>query len=196
MALPSRAATLVDVARPQAKPITSDVLLVIAFGALMGLLAQISIPLPFTPVPVTGQTFGVIVTGALLGSRRGAAAMAVYVAEGAAGLPVFALARGGWEVLAGPTGGYLLAFPAAAFAVGLLAERGWDRRFATAIAALLLGELIIYAGGLCWLARFVGPARVIPLGLVPFLPGDALKVLAAAALLPAGWRTIHRVPRT
>ncbi len=171
-----------------------DIVLVMTFGTIMGLVAQLSIPLPFTPVPLSGQTFGVLLSGALLGSRRGAAAMVVYLLEGASGLPVFALGHAGWPVLLGPTGGYLLACPFAAFSVGRLAELGWDRSFWRAAAAMFLGEVIIYAVALPWLAYFVGAGRVVALGLLPFIVGDTIKLLLAAALLPSGWallRTLH-----
>ncbi|MCC7369867.1 MAG: biotin transporter BioY [Chloroflexi bacterium] len=189
--------TLVDVVRPDALSRQRDILLVVAFGTLMGALAQIAVPLPFTPVPVTGQTLGVLLIGALLGSRRGGAAMLVHLAEGLAGLPVFAegntawtLTRLGVPTIIGPTAGYLFAFPVAAFVVGWLAERGWDRKPLTAASAMLVGQAIIYAGGLSWLAGYVGVDRAIPLGMVPFLPGDAVKLALAATALPGGWRLL------
>jgi len=188
---PTRATTMVDVVQPATRPLLWDIGLVVAFGTLMGVLAQISIPLPFTPVPVTGQTFGVLLTGALLGSRRGGAAMLVYLAEGIAGLPVFALGHSGLATILGPTGGYLLSYPVAAFAVGFLTERGWDRAFLRSAAAMVLGEVVIYTVGLSWLAHFVGSSRVLALGFLPFLPGDVAKLLLAAAVLPSGWRIIR-----
>lgn len=194
MSLPIRPSgqyrTLADAVLTDALGRQRDLLLVLAFGTLMGALAQISIPLPFTPVPITGQTLGVLLVGALLGSRRGAAAMLLYLAEGAAGLPVFSEARSGATMLVGPTGGYLLAFPIAAFAVGWLSERGWDRQFFTAAAAMLIGSVIIYAGGLTVLSYYVGLERAIPLGMLPFLPGDTIKLIVAALALPGGWRLL------
>lgn len=192
--------TLVDVISPAAVSRQRDIVLVLAFGTLMGLLAQVAVPLPFTPVPVTGQTLGVLLIGALLGSRRGGAAMLVYLAEGLAGLPVFSegttawtLTRLGVPVIVGPTAGYLLAFPVAAFVVGWLAERGWDRRLSTAACAMLLGQAIIYAGGLSWLSYFVGLDRAVPLGMLPFLSGDAVKLVLAAVALPGGWQLLSRL---
>ena len=164
-----------------------DALLVLAFSLLTALSAQIAIPLPFTPVPITGQTFGVLLTGALLGPRLGAAAMLLYLLEGSAGLPFFAGGAGGAARLAGPTGGYLLSYPFAAALVGWLASRGWDRRPVTMLAAMLLGSLVVFALGAGWLAHFVGLSHAVAAGVVPFLPGDAVKALLAAGLLPAGW---------
>jgi biotin transport system substrate-specific component len=167
--------------------------LVVAFSLLTALAAQVVIPLPWTPVPLTGQTFAVLLTGALLGSRLGALAMLAYLAEGAAGLPFFRAGAGGVGHLLGPTAGYLLAFPAAAFVTGLLAERGWDRRFLTAAAAMALGSVVILAGGWAWLAfSFGSAARAFELGVAPFLVGDVVKIALAAALLPAGWALLQR----
>lgn len=191
------ALTLVDAVRPDTLSLQRDILLVLTFGTLMGALAQLAVPLPFTPVPVTGQTLGVLLIGALLGSRRGGLAMLVHLAEGLAGLPVFAegntawtLTRLGVPTIIGPTAGYLFAFPVAAFVVGRLAERGWDRRALTAAGAMLIGQAVIYAGGLSWLSFYVGIASAIPLGMVPFLSGDALKLVLAAIALPSGWRLL------
>jgi biotin transport system substrate-specific component len=169
--------------------------LVVAFSLLTALAAQVVVPLPWTPVPLTGQTFAVLLTGALLGSRLGALAMLAYLAEGAAGLPFFRAGAGGAGHLLGPTAGYLLAFPAAAFVTGLLAERGWDRRFLTAAAAMALGSFVILAGGWAWLAFALGSAaRAFGLGVAPFLVGDVVKIALAAALLPAGWALLRRRP--
>jgi biotin transport system substrate-specific component len=130
--------------------------------------------------------------GVLLGSRRGSLALLTYLAEGAMGLPVLAGGAAGLARLTGPTGGYLIGFVAAAFLVGWLAERGWDRRPETTLLAMVLGNVIIYAFGLPWLARFVGAGQVLAMGLWPFLPGDLGKILLATALLPWGWRLLDR----
>ena len=135
-------------------------LLVPAASLLIAAAAQVAIPLPFTPVPLTGQTFGVLLTGMALGSRRGALAVALYVLEGAVGLPFFAGGAAGLAKLLGPTGGYLFAFPIAAFVAGLLAERGWDRKPLTTVLGMLLASLTIFIFGALWLSRFVG-------GIVP-----------------------------
>jgi len=161
--------------------------LILAASAFIALMAHVRIPLPFTPVPVTGQTLAVLLVGAALGSRRGAAAVLAYLAEGALGLPVFA-SGAGLAYLFGPTGGYLVGFVAAAWVVGKMAERGHDRSFASAWLGFLLGEVVLYALGLAWLSRFVGLRQAVALGLAPFLLVDALKAVAAGLLLPAVWR--------
>lgn len=167
--------------------------LVVGFSLLTALAAQVVVPLPWTPVPLTGQTFAVLLTGALLGPRLGALAMAAYLVEGAAGLPFFRGGAGGAGHLLGPTAGYLFAFPVAAYVTGALAERGWDRRFLTAAAAMFLGSLVILAGGWAWLALASGAAgRAFQLGVAPFLVGDVVKIGLAAAALPAGWALLRR----
>lgn len=165
---------------------------VVVGSLLVALCAQLAVPVPMSPVPITGQTFGVLVVGALLGCRRGAAALALYALEGACGLPVFAGLRAGFPVLAGPTGGYILGFIAAAAVTGALAERGWDRRFLTAVSAMSIGTAVIFAFGVAWLSVFVGAASALPMGLVPFLPGAVIKIAAAASVLPVGWRWLGR----
>jgi biotin transport system substrate-specific component len=170
----------------EARRLRRDLALMLGFSLLTAATARIAMPLPFTPVPLTGQTFGVLLTGALLGGWRGFGAMLIYLAEGLAGLPVFA------GVPAVHTGGYLLAFPLAALVVGLLAERGWDRTPARALAAMAAGSMVIYALGAGWLSLFFGPLEAIKKGILPFLPGDALKAALAASLLPLGWRLTGR----
>lgn len=159
--------------------------LVVLGSALIALMAQVQFPLPFSPVPVTGQTFAVLLVGASLGARLGAASVVLYVAEGVAGLPVFTGGTAGLARLGGPTGGYLIGFIAAASIIGLLAERGWDRRVWTASIAMLIGEVVIYVFGLSWLSRFPLPVGVLEAGLVPFIAGDLYKVILAALALPA-----------
>jgi biotin transport system substrate-specific component len=167
--------------------------LVVAFSLFVALSAQVVIPLPFTPVPITLQTFAVLLTGALLGSRLGAAALALYLAEGAVGLPFFRGGNGGWLYLAvSPTAGYLLAYPLAAFVTGRLAERGWDRKFLTAAAAIAVGSLVILFGGWLGLLRFYPAGQAFALGVVPFIVGDIVKIALAAAALPSGWALLRR----
>ena len=174
-----------------------DAALVLGASLVIALSAQVAIQLPFSPVPITGQTMAVLLVGALLGSRRGALAVMAYIAEGLAGLPVFAGATAGLARLFGPTGGYLVGFVAAAFLVGWLAERGWDRRFGKTLAAMTLGNLVIYAVGVVWLAVFVGGlSRAWSLGVLPFLPGDVIKIILAAVLLPGGWKLLGMRGRT
>lgn len=172
------------------KSMTRDVFLVVAGSWLMAAAAQVQIPL--WPVPVTGQTFGMLLLGALLGSRKGAAAMLAYLGQGAVGLPFFAGGAAGLARLAGPTGGYLGGMVLTAFLVGFLCERGWDRRFYTAVPAMLAGNLILYAFGLPWLALFVGWGQVVEVGFLPFVSGDILKIVLAAVALPLGWRVLKR----
>ena len=170
-----------------------SVVLVVAFSLFVALAAQVAVPLPWTPVPVTAQTFAVLLTGALLGSRLGALALLAYLAEGAVGLPFFQGGTGGLAPLFGPTAGYLFAFPAAAFVTGYLAERGWDRRYLPAAAAMATGSLVILAGGWAWLAIFLrSGAEAFRMGVAPFLFGDLLKIALAAAALPAGWALLRR----
>lgn len=176
-----------------------DAALVLGFSGFIALSAQVSILLPFMLVPFSGQTLAVLLTGAVLGSRLGSLAVLVYLAEGLMGLPVFAGAASAWTptrtalpTIIGPTAGYLFAFPIAAFVVGWLAERGWDRSVWRAVIAMLIGNIVIYTGGLLWLARLVGAEQAIPLGLLPFIPGDLIKIALAAAALPGAWSLVQR----
>ncbi len=171
-----------------------DGLLILGFSLFLALCAQISFHIPFTVVPVTLQTLAVLLTGAALGSKRGGLTMIAYLVEGAAGLPFFEGGTGGIVHLIGVTGGYLWAFPIAAFVVGLLCERGLDRRFLTSALAMLPGTLIIYAIGVSWLAIVLHISFITALtfGMVPFIPGDLLKLVIAAALLPIAWAIVRR----
>jgi len=169
-----------------------DIGLVIGGSILVALCAQVSFHIPFNPVPITGQTFGVLLVGVLLGSKRGSLAILTYLAEGSVGLPFFAGGSSGFPYLVGPTGGYLLGFVLAAFIVGKLAELGWDKQIYTVIPVMVLGTSAIFATGLLWLSRFVGTAEVLEIGLYPFLPGALLKIVFAAIILPLGWRFIGR----
>jgi biotin transport system substrate-specific component len=173
---------------------TRQLILVVAFSLLMALSAQFVIPLPWTPVPVTGQTFVVLLAGALLGSRLGALAMIAYLIEGASGLPFFRAGGGGMAyLLASPTTGYLLSYPLAAFFVGLLAERGWDRRYLSAAAAMTVGSGLILLGGWAWLTLwFKTTSDAFHAGVMPFLLGDAIKIALAAAALPSCWMIVRR----
>jgi biotin transport system substrate-specific component len=162
--------------------------LIVGGSLFVAAMAQIRIPLPFTPVPLTGQTFAVLVVGAALGARKGAASLLLYFLMGLSGLPVFAGGTGGPAVVVGPTAGYLVGFIAAAALTGMLAARGFDRRIPSALVAFLAGEAIIYLFGVAWLSTFLGLQRAIQAGLLPFLIGDALKLAAAALILPAAWK--------
>jgi len=186
-------ATYADVLRPCDKKLAGfyDAGLIVCGSLLIGLCAQIAVWFPFSLVPVTGQTFAVLMIGALLGRRRGSLAVIAYIIEGTAGLPVFALGRSGFAVLAGPTGGYLVGFIAAAWVTGWLAEKGWDRRVWTTVLAMLLGSVCIYAFGLLWLSCLVGIKKAPALGLYPFIVGDILKIILAAMVLPLGWKLLN-----
>jgi biotin transport system substrate-specific component len=189
MSAVSSASVLVDVIRPTNRTwLFAYQALLVALGVVcIALSAQAMIPLPFTPVPVTLQTLAVLLIGALYGSRRGALTVATYIACGALGLPVFAAGGFGLVRLAGPTGGYLLGFIVAAFLVGWLAERGFDRKPLSAGLMMITGTATIFAFGLSWLAFYVGAGNVFAMGLLPFIPGAVAKILVALALLPAGW---------
>jgi len=169
----------------------TDALLVIGGSLIVAALAQVRIPLPFTPVPLTGQTLGVLLVAAVLGRSRGAASLGLYLILGLLGLPVFAGAPLGLARLLGPTGGYLIGFIAAAALVGTLAERGMDRNWKGVSLMYLAGMAVIYLFGVAWLAVFTGPQAAITAGLLPFLVGDVLKAVCAALLLPAARRLME-----
>lgn len=185
----TRVSTLAEAAIPRGG-LLRDALLIVGGSLLTALCAQIVIPL--VPVPITGQTFAVLLVGAALGARRGAAAIGLYVLEGLAGLPVFAGGTAGLARLLGPTGGYLLGFIAAAYLTGTLAERGWDRSVRFAAVAMAAGNVIIYLFGVPWLAIYLGWAGAVAKGLLPFIPGDLLKLAAAAFALPGAWILVGR----
>jgi biotin transport system substrate-specific component len=171
-------------------------IVLIAGGAFFILLtAQVYVATQ--PVPLTGQTFGVLVAGGALGFRRGAAAVGLYVLLGVIGLPLFAQHSGGTAVILGATGGYLIGFIVAGALVGRLAELGWDRHIGGSFGAMILGEVVIYAIGLPWLKTVTGLswADTIAFGLVPFLVWDAVKLTAAAVLFPTSWWLIGRRPQ-
>lgn len=167
-------------------------LLMVGFAVLTALAAQIRFHIPGTPVPVTGQTFAVLLAGAALGSRAGAGSQLIYWLMGAVGLPVFAQQSGGWDAATGATFGYLFGFIVAAWAVGALAERGRDRTVRTAIPAFLLGNLIIYAFGVPWLMYSVPSitsiGSALAIGFMPFIAFDISKIVLAGVALPTAWK--------
>ncbi len=173
-----------------------DVTLVVAGALLIYLTALVSFPVPGSPVPITGQTFGVLLVGGALGFRRGLTGVGLYVLLGVVGLPFFAEGRGGLAVIWGATGGYLVGFAIAGALVGRLAELGWDRRLGGALGAMLLGNVTIYVIGLPWLKVVTGMTvqDTVANGLTPFLLGDALKLALAAVLFPAAWWIVGRRP--
>ena len=229
----ARQRVLIDVLLPEPAAesrlgrLAMDAALVVGFALLLGLFAQIAIRIPTTTVPITGQTFGVLLTGGALGSRRGGLSMLVYMLIGMVGAPVFApgstlladlLAEGRtlhfilpWSgshglVWSMSSGGYIVGFVLAGYLVGLLAERGWDRR-STVLLAMLAGNIAIYVVGLPWLAvhiannggiyDFISGANVLDKtlrgGLYPFIGGDALKLLLAALVLPGAWTLVDQI---
>ena len=166
--------------------------LVIVFSLFIAACAQFSIQIG--PVPITGQSFAVLLTGALLGAPLGAAAVIVYLVEGALGLPFFAGGGAGIVRFFGPTGGYLVAFPAAAFITGAFSEHGWDKRYPTAVAAMAIGSLVILLGGWAWFSILTNtpPVAAFNMAVLPFLAGDVVKIALAAAVLPTGWALLKR----
>ena len=173
------------------------VLAVVFVTVLTIVAAQVSVPLPFTPVPFTLQPMVVLLGGAALGSRLGMGSQVLYLALGLAGLPVFAASPvlpQGFARLLGPTGGYLMSYPLAAFLAGYLAERGFDRRYLTSVVAMGAGLAVIFACGVAWMAfgaPHVGLSTAVRTGLVPFIPADVLKIFAAATVLPMAWRFLR-----
>ncbi len=191
--------TIAGVFRPQAarSALIYDFSLIAAGSILIALSAQLAVWMPFSPVPVTGQTFAVLMIGALFGARRAGLCVLAYVAEGVAGLPVGAGGMSGAVWLLGPTGGYLLGFIASAVLVGYLAEHGWDRRILTTVIAMLAGNICIYSFGSAHLAVLVITGRapiamgdLLRVGVYPFIVGDVAKTILAALLLPAGWKVL------
>ncbi len=176
--------------------IVPAIMLALAGSIFTAVCAQISVQLPFSPVPITGQTLAVLLTGAVLGMRGGGLAMLCYLGEGAAGLPVFAGGMSGPAVLAGATAGYLWAFPAAAFVAGALVDRvGKPNPVALALFVLLLADAVVFVGGVTWLAVFlhVGPGRAAALGLWPYVPGDLAKIMLVAMTMVSGRELLGRV---
>jgi biotin transporter BioY len=185
--------TLIDAILPKIENKTlalmKDILLVLSFTLLTAISAKLKIEIG--TVPITGQTFAVLLSGALLGSRRGALSQIFYLLGGLAGIPWFARG-GGIAYLMSPTFGYIIGFVLAAFFVGFLCERGFDRKIESAILVMLLGNILIYLPGLLWLAKFVGFERVLLIGFYPFIVGDLIKLFLASLILPLGWKIIKK----
>ena len=171
-----------------------NMLLIAGASVFIALAAQIAVPLPGSPVPLTMQPLAVLIVGVVLGSWRGAAAATLYLMEGLGGLPVFAQGHGGiFWLIAGPTAGYLLSYPFAAFVAGWVSERGWGSTVLRSIAGMLAALAVIYAGGWSWLAVLTGTKAAFALGIVPFLVADVIKVALGAALLPRAQRAVARL---
>ena len=175
----------------------AKVALVVAGAGLIAACAQISVKLPFTPVPITGQTFAVLLVGSSLGLVMGVGSTLLYVVVGIAGAPVYADGAHGWSQITSASGGYLIGFVLASAIVGGLAHLGWDRRFGTASASMLLGNVIVYVVGLPWLAVVLDTNldKTLEYGLYPFVVGDIVKLYLAAIVLPAAWRAVQRLTR-
>jgi biotin transporter BioY len=174
-----------DILLPE-KPISRrsvNIAVILGVSWLLALSAQYSIQIPLSPVPITGQTLIVLLSGVILGKKRAAGAVGAYLIQGAAGLPFFTNGRSGLGVLLGPTGGYLAGFLAAAYLVGMLSELRLKRSLWQAATAMIIGNIIIYAFGLVWLAKFVGESQVLQTGLYPFLIGDVLKLSTGLVLI-------------
>jgi biotin transport system substrate-specific component len=190
------AATLRLAAFPRSTRVT-DALLVLAGTGLVAGAAQISVKLPFTPVPITGQTFAVLLVGASLGALRGTASLLLYLWLGVAGAPIYAHHDSGWNVITSASGGYIVGFVLAAAITGVLAERGWDKRLSSSIGAMLTGNVVVYLVGLPWLAVALNTnlEKTLEYGLYPFVPGDTFKLYLAAAALPGAWQLVRRLRR-
>jgi biotin transport system substrate-specific component len=197
----SSTALVPSLVRPSSRAVAlvADAVLVAVGVTLIALSAQISIQLPHTPVPITGQTFAVLLVGGAYGASRGFATMAAYLVVGGIGYGVFAQHSSGWDVLtfSSATGGYLVGMLVAAGLVGWLADRGWDRRARLSLPTMILGNVVIYAFGATWLAHAlgVGAQQAWDLGIKDFLIGDAIKIVLAAGLLPAAWKLVDAIRR-
>ena len=185
------ASTLTIRSFPRTATWLCDLFLLFTGVIFVAALAQVKIPLPFTPVPLTGQTFAVLLVGATLGSKRGAASMTLYTALGVLGMPFFAGGASGMAYLSGPTLGYLIGFVVAAYLVGKLAERGLERNLRTSLIPFIVGTLIIYLFGAGWLAILFGADKALALGVLPFLIGDVIKMILAALALPFAWKFVR-----
>ena len=180
------------------RSIITDIALVVGAALFVGVLAQINIHLSFTPVPITGQTLGVLLAGSALGWKRGSIAMALYMVLGIVGVPWYSNHTHGWSVATGATGGYLFGFIVAAAVCGWFASRGHDRKVLPAMGSMVVGNVIIYAFGVTWLAHsiHVSLSKAVTLGLTPFLLGDAIKVIIAALILPGAWTLVDRARKS
>ena len=174
----------------------ADAALIAGGAGLVAASAQFAFKLPFTPVPITGQTFSVLLVGAALGTVRGGASALLYVLAGLM-LPVYASGGEGWDVITSASGGYLVSYPFVSALTGRLAEQRWDRRFSSAVGAMLTGNVVIYLFGLPWLAVVLNTnlEKTLELGLYPFVPGDTFKLYLAAAALPGAWKLVGAAKR-
>jgi biotin transport system substrate-specific component len=169
-----------------------EVPVLLGFNVLLAVCSYISFNLPLSPVPITGQTFGVLLVALALGRVRASAVVLAYLLEGSAGLPVFAGGSAGLAKLMGLTGGYLIGFLVAAYVVGTLADRGWDRTYLRSGLAMVIGTAIIFVAGLSQLALFIPSEALLAAGLIPFIPGAIIKIATASAVLPSVWKFLDR----
>jgi biotin transport system substrate-specific component len=190
-ALPGRPLVLADLV---AGSKVRDLLMITGAALFTALLAQVAIPVPGSPVPITGQTLAVVLTAAALGPVRGVSAMALYVLLGAVGLPFYSDASGGYEVVLGATGGYLIGFLPAALLIGLAARAGMDRKPWKALPLFVAGQLVVFAVGVPWLAVVAGfsASQAIAAGFTPFIVGGLVKAAIAGLLLPGAWAIARR----
>lgn len=193
--------TIAAIFRPKTSSLARfyDIILIFGGSLLIALSAQISFRLPFSPVPITGQTFAILMAGALLGANRGALCVLAYLFEGAIGLPVFAGGGAGIIWLFGPTGGYLVGFVAAAWAVGKLCERGWDRNIISTVCCMIIGNICLYSCGVLWLSYLawagnsgLNLSQILTAGVYPFVVGEVIKMILAAVMLPCGWKLLSK----
>ena len=171
----------------------TNIIVVLLASWLIGVSAQLSIALPFSPIPITAQTIIILLMGVLLGKERGTAAVGLYILQGVAGLPVFAGGKSGLLTLVGPTGGYLVGFLGAVYVVGILSELRHDNSIRYTVFSLIIGNVIIYAFGLIWLVRFVGETQALSLGFFPFLVGDIVKIFIGVLVLTGSQKILSLV---
>ncbi len=186
----TRTVSIYSVFKPSS--LAAELPILLSLNLLLVACSYISINLPFSPVPITGQTFGILLVAMALGRVRGTAVVMAYLMEGALGLPVFAGGSAGMAKFFGPTGGFLLGFPVAAWLVGTLADKGWDRNYLLSTGAMILGTGVIFMCGLAWLSRFVPSESLLTFGFTPFVPGAIIKITLAALVLPTVWRFVGR----
>lgn len=167
----------------KSKSLTTTIVIAFSGSILLALLARLSIPVPFSPVPITGQTFGILFLGGILGSRIGTLSVVMYIVEGIIGLPVFAGGTAGFLYLLGPTGGYLIGFVPAVYLVGYLSEKGWTNKFTATFLTMIFGTSVIFIFGISWLAVTAGFETALSIGLYPYLPGAAVKIILASVIV-------------
>ncbi len=167
----------------KSKSLTANIVIALSGSILLALLARLSIPVPFSPVPITGQTFGILFLGGVLGSRIGTLSVVMYIVEGIIGLPVFAGGTTGFLYLLGPTGGYLISFIPAVYLVGYLSEKEWTNKFTATFLTMIFGTSVIFIFGISWLAVTAGFETTLSIGLYPYLPGAAIKIILASVIV-------------